>query len=101
MYTHPNTVEPMDQGKQISAMSPLVDFDAVCQKVREAVEPARVHAVSLHDNKGEVLWLTESSMGPDEHNAVREAFEAFSKPGGSPLLVFELGDSRSALVVRA
>src|ERR1700722_12400636 len=101
MYTHPNTIEPMDQGKQFSAMSPLVDFDAVCQKVREAVEPARIHAVSLHDNKGEVLWLTESSMGPDEHNAVREAFEAFSKVDGPPVLDYDLGDSRSAVLFRA
>jgi EAL domain-containing protein (putative c-di-GMP-specific phosphodiesterase class I) len=91
----------MDQGKQLSAMSPLVDFDAVCQKVREAVEPARIHAVSLHDNKGEVLWLTESSMGPDEHNAVREAFEAFSNANGPQVLDYDLGDSRSAVLFRA
>src|SRR5882672_9582167 len=91
----------MDQGKQSSAMSPLVDFDAVCQKVREAVEPARVHAVSLHDIKGDVLWLTESSMGPDEHNAVREAVEAFSKVNGPQVLDYDLGDSRSAVLFRA
>jgi EAL domain-containing protein (putative c-di-GMP-specific phosphodiesterase class I) len=91
----------MDQGNQSNAMSPLVDFDAVCQKVREAVEPARVHAVSLHDNKGDVLWLTESSMGPDEHNAVREAFEAFVNVNGPPVLDYDLGDSRSAVLFRA
>jgi EAL domain-containing protein (putative c-di-GMP-specific phosphodiesterase class I) len=91
----------MDQGKQFSATSPLVDFDAVCQKVREAVEPARIHAVSLHDDKGDVLWLTESSMGPDEHNAVREAFEAFATVSGPPVLDYDLGDSRSAVLFRA
>src|SRR5882762_218692 len=92
----------MEHGKPISATdNPLVDFDAVCQKVRAAVEPARAHAVSLHDELGDVLWLSESSMGPDEHNAVREAIEAFSKPGGPPILVFDLGDSRSAVLLRA
>jgi EAL domain-containing protein (putative c-di-GMP-specific phosphodiesterase class I) len=101
MYAHPKNIGPMDQGKQFSVMSPLTDFDAVCQRVREAVEPARVHAVSLHDNKGDVLWLTESSMGPDEHNAVREAFEAFSNVNGPPVLDFDLGDSRSAVLFRA
>src|SRR5579859_7693028 len=91
----------MEQGKPFSTTeSPLVDFDAVCQKVRAAVEPARAHAVSLHDERGDVLWLSESSMGPDEHNAVREAIEAFSK-GGSPMLVSDLGDSRSAVLLRA
>jgi len=92
----------MEQGKPLSTTDgPLVDYDAVCQKVRAAVEPARAHAVSLHDEHGDVLWLSESSMGPDEHNAVREAVEAFSKPGGSPVIVFDLGDSRSALLLRA
>jgi EAL domain-containing protein (putative c-di-GMP-specific phosphodiesterase class I) len=92
----------MEHGKPFSATeSPLVDFDAVCQKVRAAVEPARAHAVSLHDEHGDVLWLSESSMGPDEHNAVREAVEAFSKADGPPVLVFDLGDSRSAVLLRA
>jgi EAL domain-containing protein (putative c-di-GMP-specific phosphodiesterase class I) len=92
----------MEHGKPFSTTDgPLVDFDAVCQKVRAAVEPARAHAVSLHDELGDVLWLSESSMGPDEHNAVREAVEAFSKPNGPPVLVHDLGDSRSALLLRA
>ena len=92
----------MEHGKPFSAtQSPLVDFDAVCQKVRAAIEPARAHAVSLHDESGDVLWLSESSMGPDEHNAVREAVEAFSKPASPPVLVYDLGDSRSAVLLRA
>jgi EAL domain-containing protein (putative c-di-GMP-specific phosphodiesterase class I) len=81
--------------------SPLVDFDAVCQKVRAAVEPNRTHAVSLHDETGDVLWLSESSMGPDEHNAVREAAEAFGNPAAAPILSYDLGDSKSAVMVRA
>jgi len=92
----------MEQGKPFSATeSPLVDFDAVCQKVRTAFEPARAHAVSLHDEKGDVLWLSESSMGPDEHNAVREAVESFSHSDALPVMAFDLGDARSALLLRA
>src|SRR6202051_1126993 len=92
----------MEQGKPLSKTDgPLVDYKAVSLQVRAAIEPARAHAVSLHDQHGDVLWLSESSMGPDEHNAVREAVEAFSKPGGSPVIVFDLGDSRSALLLRA
>ena len=92
----------MEQGKPFSATdSPLVDYDTVCQKVRAAVEPARVYAVSLHDEHGDVLWLSESSMGPDEHNAVREAVEAFADPAAAPVLVLDLGDSRSAVLLRA
>ncbi|MGO9514701.1 MAG: EAL domain-containing protein [Steroidobacteraceae bacterium] len=92
----------MEQGKPFSATeSPLVDFDAVCQKVRAAVEPARAHAVSLHDEHGDVLWLSESSMGPDEHNAVREALEAFSSNASPQVLAYDLGDSRSAVLLHA
>src|ERR1700729_1756044 len=92
----------MEQGKPLmQAESPLVDFDAICQKVRAAVEPNRTHAISLHDESGDVLWLSESSMGPDEHNAVREAAESFANPAAAPILSFDLGDSRSAVMIRA
>ncbi len=92
----------MEQGKPFSATeSPLVDFDAVCRKVRAALEPARAHAVSLHDQNGDVLWLSESSMGPDEHNAVRDALESFCKQDCAPVLAYDLGDARSAVLLRA
>src|ERR1700743_1819430 len=68
-----------------------VDYDAVCQKVRAAAEPARVRGVSLHDERGEVLWLTESSMGPDEHGAVRAGLDAFRKPGAPPIYLSDMG----------
>jgi EAL domain-containing protein (putative c-di-GMP-specific phosphodiesterase class I) len=92
----------MEQGKPLSVSeSPLIDFDAVCQKLRAALEPARAHAVSLHDESGDVLWLSEGSMGPDEHNAVREAAEAFADANAAPVLSFDLGDMRAAVMVRA
>ena len=87
----------MEQGKPLSVSeSPLIDFDAVCQKLRATLEPARAHAVSLHDETGDVLWLSEGSMGPDEHNAVREAAEAFADANAAPVLSFDLGDMRAA-----
>ena len=47
-----------------------------------------------------MLWLSESSMGPDEHNAVMEAVEAFANPTAAPILAYDLGDSKSAVMVR-
>jgi EAL domain-containing protein (putative c-di-GMP-specific phosphodiesterase class I) len=92
----------MEQGKTLGASdSPRVDYGALCQNVRAALEPARAHAISLHDSQGDVLWLSEGSMGPDEHNAVREAIEAFADPNAEPVLVFDLGDARSAVLLRA
>ena len=92
----------MEQSTPLSATeSLLVDFDGVCQKIRAALEPARAHAISLHDEAGDVLWLSESSMGPDEHNAVREAIDAFKNVGTPPVLAYDLGDARSAVLLRA
>ena len=91
----------MDQVKPVSATeTPLVDFEAVCQKIRLAIDSVRVYAVSLLDEKGDVLWMTEGSMGPDEHNAVVEAFEAFTKANGPVFHDYDLGDSRSAVSFR-
>ena len=91
----------MEQVNPLNTSDIAPDFDGVCRNVRVAFEPARVHAVSLHDEKGDLLWLTESSMGPDEHNAVREAFDAFASANGPPILNFDLGDARSAVLFRA
>jgi EAL domain-containing protein (putative c-di-GMP-specific phosphodiesterase class I) len=92
----------MEQSKKLSVVeNPVVDFDAICQALRTALEPARAHAISLHDADGEVLWLSESSMGPDEHNAVRDALEVFAEPTAAPVVASDLGDSRSAVLLRA
>ncbi len=76
------------------------DLASLCQKIRRAADAVRVSAVSLHDAAGETLWLTESSMGPDEHNAVCEAAEGFRNPQATPIIAHDLGDSRSAVLIR-
>jgi len=92
----------MEQGKPLTvSAAPRVDYDAVCESVRAALEPARAHSISLHDLQGEVLWLSEGSIGPDEHNAVRQAMEAFADAQAAPMLGYDLGDSRSAVLARA
>jgi EAL domain-containing protein (putative c-di-GMP-specific phosphodiesterase class I) len=92
----------MDQSIPLTAPeTPLADYGAVCLSLRAALEPARSHAISLHDEHGDVLWLSEGSMGPDEHNAVREAMETFADPNAAPVLGIDLGDSRCAVMVRA
>jgi EAL domain-containing protein (putative c-di-GMP-specific phosphodiesterase class I) len=91
----------MEQGENPSASGgePL-DYDSLCQKIRLAMEPVRAQAVSLHDETGDLLWLTESSMGPDEHNAVQQAFESFASGSGPTAVAYDLGDSRSAVLFR-
>jgi EAL domain-containing protein (putative c-di-GMP-specific phosphodiesterase class I) len=76
------------------------DLAELCEKIRMAAETVRISAVSLHDAIGETLWLTEGSMGPDEHNAVREAAESFREASSTPIQTSDLGDSRTAVVIR-
>ena len=87
--------------KSVDSPAAVVDFDSVCQQMRAAIEPIRASAISLHDPAGDVLWLSESSMGPDEHNAVREAAESFQNDQAAPIIAHDLGDSRSAILIRA
>jgi EAL domain-containing protein (putative c-di-GMP-specific phosphodiesterase class I) len=86
---HRATIEP-----------PTADLAGICERIRAALEPVRAQALSLHSGDGELLWLTESSMGPDEHNAVREAFDAFANASGPTVLAYELGNCRSAVLFR-
>ena len=76
------------------------DLAELCERIRLAADNVRIAAVSLHDAAAEMLWLTESSMGPDEHNAVHEAAQSFREPNATPIQTFDLGDSRSAMVIR-
>jgi len=91
----------MEQGeiRTASGAAP-VDYDSLCQNIRVAMEPVRAQAISLHDESGDLLWLTESSMGPDEHNAVQQAFESFASGSGPTAVAYDLGDSRSAVLFR-
>ncbi len=97
----PSKIGSMERGKpEQSTVAPPVDYGAACLQLRAAIEPARAHAVSLHDRAGELLWLSESSMGPDEHDAVRRAFESYADPASPMAQSFDLGDDRSAVLFR-
>lgn len=91
----------MQQLKTRSGTEHPLDYSSICQNIRAAFDTGRIHAISLHDETGEVLWMTESSMGPDEHNAIRDAIESFARPGGQPVTASDLGDFRSAVSFQA
>jgi EAL domain-containing protein (putative c-di-GMP-specific phosphodiesterase class I) len=44
-------------------------------QLRAALPPLRLHSVSIYDSQGNVLWLSEGALGPDEHALVLEALE--------------------------
>ncbi len=57
----------------------------------------RLHSVSLFDAKGDVQWLSEGALGPDEQSVVEESIAALSAATTRAHLEVSLPDSRAAL----
>jgi len=72
-------------------------------QLRSALPPMRLNSVSLCDADGDVLWLSEGALGPDEHSAVVEAIGALTSDTSLPYFEFGMEDGRLAvfLAVRA
>ena len=63
-----------------------------------ALLPAlRLHSVSLFDAKGDVQWLSEGALGPDEQIVVEESIATLSAATNRAHLEASLADSRGAL----
>ena len=77
--------------------------ESIGWELRAALPPLRLHSVSIYDAQGNVLWLSEGALGPDEHALVLEALEGFGgegqKAGGGQRL--EDGRTAAFLAVRA
>lgn len=67
------------------------------RELREALRQIRVHAVSIHNDECDALWLSEGVLGPDEHSAALEAMGAFGLEATRQCADFDLGDARSAV----
>jgi EAL domain-containing protein (putative c-di-GMP-specific phosphodiesterase class I) len=73
------------------------------RQLRTALPPMRVHSVSIYNSSGDVLWLSEGALGPDEHSLVLDAIDALSEADEKHIFTRALDDGRSAifLAVRA
>ena len=57
----------------------------------------RLHSVSLYNVDGDVLWLSEGALGPDEHNVVIEAIESQKNDKTQSFCEFGMEDGRMAV----
>ncbi|MGB8328029.1 MAG: EAL domain-containing protein [Steroidobacteraceae bacterium] len=80
---------------------PSGELDAIGGKLFAALNVMRIWCLSLHDEHGDVLWLNDGVMGPDEHEAVRTALEVFAGEGAPSRHDYDLGDGRVAVTLRA
>lgn len=74
---------------------------AIGEALKQAISGNRLQSISLHDERGDVLWLDEGALGPDEHNLVLEAVTALSAGADRAYVFQSIGDGRAAAFLPA
>jgi len=74
---------------------------AIGEALKQALSGNRLQSISLHDERGDVLWLDEGALGPDEHNLVLEAATALAEASDRTFHFIAIGDGRSAAFLPA
>jgi EAL domain-containing protein (putative c-di-GMP-specific phosphodiesterase class I) len=69
---------------------------AIGEALKQALSGNRLQSISLHDERGDVLWLDEGALGPDEHNLVVEAAAALAAGADKSYVFQNIGDGRAA-----
>jgi EAL domain-containing protein (putative c-di-GMP-specific phosphodiesterase class I) len=80
-----------------------VTAETLGRQLRAALPPIRVHSISLFNKQGDLLWLSEGALGPDEHSVVFDAVDTLRAAATRNIHTRALDDGRSAifLAVRA
>jgi EAL domain-containing protein (putative c-di-GMP-specific phosphodiesterase class I) len=74
---------------------------AIGEALKQALSGNRLQSISLHDERGDVLWLDEGALGPDEHNMVVEAVAALNEGTDLAYVYQSIGDGRAAAFLPA
>src|SRR5689334_16506184 len=74
---------------------------AIGEALKQALSGNRLQSISLHDERGDVLWLDEGALGPDEHNLVLEAASALTAGADKAYVFQSIGDGRAAAFLPA
>ncbi|HEY4338987.1 MAG TPA: EAL domain-containing protein [Steroidobacteraceae bacterium] len=76
---------------------PVETAEMLGGQVLSLLPSLRLHSVSLFDAKGDVQWLSEGALGPDEQGVVEESIATLSAATSRAHLEASLADSRAAL----
>jgi EAL domain-containing protein (putative c-di-GMP-specific phosphodiesterase class I) len=74
---------------------------AIGEALKQALSGNRLQSISLHDERGDVLWLDEGALGPDEHNLVLDAVSALNAATDKSVHFVNIGDGRAAAFLPA
>jgi EAL domain-containing protein (putative c-di-GMP-specific phosphodiesterase class I) len=75
--------------------------DSLGRQLRAALPPIRVHSLSIHNESGDAIWLSEGALGPDEHNLVIDALATLNAADNRDIHRTTLDDGRSAIFLAA
>src|SRR6185437_11753599 len=98
-----NALPPRSLAGGQAATAEPATAEALGWQLRAALPPIRLHSVSIYDSQGNVLWLSEGALGPDEHSLVLDALETLTAQNATSCCENKLEDGRVAafLAVRA
>jgi EAL domain-containing protein (putative c-di-GMP-specific phosphodiesterase class I) len=85
-------------GASGAAAAPAANtIEALGHQLCEVLPRRRLHSVSLCDHRGNILWLNEGALGPDEHSLVVDALTLLSNDTSVHFHEMGLEDGRLAL----
>jgi EAL domain-containing protein (putative c-di-GMP-specific phosphodiesterase class I) len=85
-----------------ASVTPSGDSKAsIGEALKQALSGNRLQSISLHDERGDVLWLDEGALGPDEHNLVLEAVSSLNAAPDLTYFFQSIGDGRAAAFLPA
>lgn len=62
-------------GPALAATAETVNAETLGRQLHAILPPLRLHSMSLYNAEGDVLWLSEGALGPDEHSVVLDAIQ--------------------------
>ena len=69
--------------------------------LKDSLKVPRLVSLSIHDGDGELLWLSENLLGPDEHTVILEAIDELRASARLAHVQRDMGDGRQATLLAA
>ena len=92
---------PESHTSLLSESTSAVDLAELGERLTKATGGLRIRAVSWHDADGLVLWSSQTLLGIEQREAIRDALESFSGVGARMRVDRMLGDGQTAVLLRA
>jgi EAL domain-containing protein (putative c-di-GMP-specific phosphodiesterase class I) len=90
---------PSAKAAPTTSSDDTVTAETLGRQLRTALPPMRVHSLSIYNSGGDVLWLSEGALGPDEHSVVVDGIDALRAAENKLIVTRTLDDGRCAILL--